>query len=1082
MPIQQLTIRSCFPLLALVALLTGLLLSFTPLAARCQQPVLQGRLTNPKGEPVSGATVTALQAKRSTLSAGDGIFRLPGVKAGDSLRISHISFAPAGFFISDPAAFLTIQLAPAANTLGEVEVLSSGYQDIPRERSTGSFVRIDKAALNLQAGTNILNRLDGITSGLLFDVGKSNGNQGKLGISIRGLSTINGPIDPLVVVDGYIYEGDINNINPNDVEQVTVMKDAAAASIWGARAGNGVILITTRKGRYAQPLQVSVNASLIIAEKPDLYYLPQLGAAEYIGVEQFLFGRGYFNNRINTGYQALTPAVEVFLARRRGLISAADSADRINALKAIDTRDQFLRHMYREALTQQYALNLRGGSANHAYTFSLAYDRSSNELDALTRKLNIQLGNSFRILKNLELDLSLYFTNAHGQSGRPGINQVAVAGRSIPYLQLAGEDGSPLPVARDYRSAYTDTLAGGRLLDWKYYPLEDYRHNRSTDNRQELFANIGLRYRFSKWLNAEIKYQYQDQQSGSERLAALESYEARDMVNRFTQVDRSNGNLTRIVPLGGIRNYSLAAVRSQTLRGQLNLMKQWQDHELAAVAGIEGREARGTGEGSIRYGYNSDPLTTTLVDPVNPYPTILTGRFERIPGMAANSHTLNRFVSVYANAAYTFRNRYSLSASARRDGANVFGANTNDRWKPLWSVGAAWNISREDFYQLRALPSLKLRMSYGFSGNVDLSRSAVAIGRYYAASSVNLPFARINVINNPDLRWEKIGMFNIGLDFQSANNRLSGTLEFYNKRGIDLYGTEPYDYTTWGLGSELRRNVANMEGKGIDLTLNARLVDRKVKWNSNLIFSYVTNETTRYNSASAANIASIIGNGNTITPYVGKPLYAIAAYRWGGLDGNGHPQGYLDGKLSTDYAAIFQEANQKGPEGNVVYIGPASPPVFGSWINTLSWKQLSLTLSLAYRFGYYFRRPFFTSGSLVNGSGHPDFNRRWQQPGDEAFTQVPAFVYPVNGNRDAFYGFSEVNVLKGDHIRLQFLNLAYTLGGPKACARWLKDAQLYCIAANLGILWRANSEGLDPDYPRSLPPARNLSIGLRMNL
>ena len=213
---------------------------------------------------------------------------------------------------------LDISLKSKVTALGDVIVtVSTGYEDIPKERATGSFAKINNATLNQQTGTNILKRLDGVTSGLQFTVGKSNTNpQNKTNITIRGLSTINGPLDPLIVLDGFIYEGDINNINPNDIDNVTVLKDAVATSIWGARAGNGVIVISTKKGKYNQKLQIGFTSTVIVNSKPDLDYLPQMATSDYIDVEQFLFGKGYFNTRINRKYQGLTPAVGNFLKRR----------------------------------------------------------------------------------------------------------------------------------------------------------------------------------------------------------------------------------------------------------------------------------------------------------------------------------------------------------------------------------------------------------------------------------------------------------------------------------------------------------------------------------------------------------------------------------------------------------------------------------------------------------------------------------------------------------------------------------------------------------------------------------------------
>ncbi len=1062
----------------LFALVINLLFSVNLFAQKLE---LKGSILNGSGQPIPAATIIINGSGGKTLSNAKGLFIIGNVDSSAVLSVSCIGYESNEYRVNGKTSSLKIVLKPNLKQLEDVEVVSSGYQVITKERATGSFVKIDNAALNQQVGTNILQRLDGVSNGLLFNVGKQNSNpQNKTNITIRGLSTINGPLDPLIVLDGFIYEGDINNINPNDVDNITILKDATAASIWGARAGNGVIVITTKKGKLNQKLQVSLNVNTIISTKPDLFYLPQISSGDYINVEEFLFNKGYFNNRINNPYESLTPAVQVFLDKQNGFITAGDSASHINSLKAIDSRDQYNKYVYRNALTQQYFVNLQGGNNTNAYTFSLGYDKSKGELSDQTKKINIRLENIFQPLKNLQINVGVYYTNSTNLSGKQGYS-ASVAGRQVPYLRLADESGSPLSLAVDYRDTYTDTAGEGKLLNWKYYPLEDYKHNISKTNLQELYANAGLQYKINSALSFDLKYQYQQQSSANEQVNDIESYAARNMINQFTQYNRQTNVIQYIVPLGGIKTTGNSKVESYTARAQVNYIHSRGDHDLSAIVGGEVRQAISVSNGNILYGYNADPLISTIADYVNYYPTFVTGEYSQVQGGTAFSNSINRFVSLYANGAYTLRKRYSVSASVRRDGSNIFGLNTNDKWKPLWSVGTSWKLSDEAFYHSALLPVLKLRATYGYSGNVDLSRSAVSIGNYYASSSINLPFVRINVINNPNLRWEKIGIFNLGIDFGFKKNVVTGSLEYYHKYGVDLYGTTPFDYTTWGANNVVTSNVANMQGQGIDLILNSKNIDRSFKWITTLLFNYNTSKTTKYNNESATQIGALISNGGSITPFIGKPLYAIAAYKWGGLNSEGNPQGYVNGKLSTDYRAIVEEGVSRGLNGNVMFIGSSSPIVFGSFINTISFKNFTASLNIRYKFGYYFKRPYFTSGSLIQGGVNKDYEKRWQQPGDENTTNVPSFVYPADSDRDGFYGSSEVNVLKADHIRLQYINIAWALTKVKKKVLPFMNIQFYANASNLGILWRANKEKIDPDYPGSVPPLKSFAIGIRAN-
>ena len=501
------------------------------------------------------------------------------------------------------------------------------------------------------------------------------------------------------------------------------------------------------------------------------------------------------------------------------------------------------------------------------------------------------------------------------------------------------------------------------------------------------------------------------------------------------------------------------------------------------MLGTEIRQVNTSMDNSTVYGYNEDPLTYSNVDFVNYYPSFTIGIPTSISGGPSFASSTNRFVSFYGNAVYSYKKRYSISASGRKDGSNIFGANSNDKWKPLWSVGAGWKISDEPFYKYSGIPLLRLRTTYGYSGNVDLSKTASAVAIYYSGNPpTNLPYTRIRSLNNPDLRWEKSGMFNIALDFALNNNRISGSIDYYVKKGTDLYGRTSYDYTTWGFSPNIVKNAASILGKGIDLVLNSKNVDKTFTWNSSLLFNYNTDKTTKYDDDEAKNSNAIIGSGQGIIPEIGRPLYAIAAYKWEGLDNSGNPQGLVNGQKSTDYEAIFNEGTLKGTNGNIVFVGPSSPTIFGSLVNSFSWKGFSISVNIAYKFGYYFQKSTIAYTALVNsGTGHKDYARRWQNPGDELKTNVPAFIYPNNGNRDNFYQSSEVNILRADHVRLQYINLSYSLLKERKNNVPFNDLQLYLNAANLGILWRSNKENLDPEYPSVLKPERSITLGLRVN-
>ncbi|WP_316805415.1 SusC/RagA family TonB-linked outer membrane protein [Pedobacter nototheniae] len=1039
---------------------------------------IKGKVTDLDGKRISVSIRTTKNGMAGTDEDGNFSFQIKTLP--DTLKFNAIGYV-AIFKPIYNAGFVSIRMSPKIEQLEEV-VVQTGYQTLKPNEINGTVSIINEQALNNRAGTNILDRLAGQSSGLLFNVGKTNGNpQNNLNISIRGLGTINGPLDPLIILDGYIYEGDISNINPNDVDNVSILKDASAASIWGARAGNGVIVISTKKGKLNQPLQVGFNASLLVQAKPNLFAVREMNPADYIDVERKLFNSGFFDSQITQNpSQALTPAVEILLRQRSGKISATQAGDMLTDLAKNNTQQAYLDNFYTKAVTQQYALNIKGGGNKNSYFLSAAYDKLKGETYGTGNKLNMRLNNDFKLLDRLNLTTNVYFTSSNSKSGRPVYKSIGIGNRMIPYFSFLDANGNALPVAKNYRSTYTDTTGNGKLLDWKYYPAEDYKHNTVKNVQQELFASVALKYQLLSYLSLNLSYQYQKQNATSTAFADLQSYMAKDRINTYSQLNRTTGVVKYIVPLGGIQNVIDNDIASQTGRFQLNLNKNINVHAINAIIGMEARNVLTHGSGVTRYGYQEDPLYFSLIDAVTNYPEFLGGNYSQISSEDNLLHTHYRFVSLYGNASYSYLGKYSISGSIRRDGSNIFGANTNDKWKPLWSAGIGWDLSKESFFTLKGFSLLKLSATFGYSGNVDLTKTASAIGSYLTYPVTGLPGIRVTSINNPNLKWEQLSQLNLKVDFASQNNRLSGSFAWYLKKGTDLYGQAPYDYTTWGGRELLVRNIADMKGYGIDAEFHSQnITTTAFKWNSDLYFNYNTSKTVKYYRSQGSDLSALLSAGSSITPVEGKPLYAIAAYKWAGLDALGNPQGYLNGKVSTDYRAMQMEAFATG--NNLEYLGSASPTFFGSFINTLKYKAFSFSFNFSYRLGYYVKKPSINYNNLVTfGQGHGDYEKRWQKPGDEVLTNVPAFIYSANAARDGFYLNSTINAVKADNIRLDYVNLNYKFN----TAGWrfpFRSLEIYTVVQNCGLIWKASNENIDPDYADVVPPAKQFSFGLRGN-
>lgn len=1064
-------------------LLCPALLCWSPAKAQSTTSVQGTVLQSDTKQPLSDANVLNLATGQGTSTNAAGIFSLRAT-IGDTLSISHISYENSIVVIKD-LTYKTIYLFEKDFSLENVTI-ETGYQRLKPNVVNGSYTVVDNKEYNLQTGTNVLSRLEGLTNGLLFNKGKSNSNkQNVTQISVRGLSTINGPLDPLIVVDNFIYDGDLNSINPNEVESITILKDAAASSIWGARAGNGVIVITLKKGRYNQPLKIGFNSNIIITDKPDLFYQPSISSSDFIDFEKQLYDKGFYKKQINSYYHpALSPAVTLFDLRSRGMIGEEEYLTRINELKKTDNRRQFTDYFLRKGLTQSYSLDLNGGSDKLAWIISGSFDKTIDNLRASRDRINLRIENSYKLSKKLEITTGAYFSNTESRSGLPSYNAATAinAALHLPYLPLTDDQGNGLAVPTYYNMSYIDTFGNGKLMNWKYYPLEDYKHQYAKINTQQLIGNVKASYKVSRSIGIDLLYQVSRQTSENNNIADTASYYARDLINRFSQIDNATGIVTYVVPVGGILMKQISTLKSYNLRGQVNFAKKMGIHFIDAMGGIEVREVENSGSGSTLYGYYADPLTYDPdMDFQTYFPNVMTGINSTIPNFTQLMQANNRFVSQFANLSYRLYDRYTVSGSIRRDGANIFGATTNDKWKPLWSAGVGWEASKESFFKVGWINQLRLTATYGVSGNVDLSRSALPVTQLQTLAGM-LPALEVIRLNNPSLSWEQVQQLNVGLEFGILDRSISGRIEYYVKKGNNLYGPTPYDYTAWGVLPFITANVADMRGNGIDLMLSSKNVDKELKWVTSLILNTNMSKTTAYYAANAAFVSQLIGNrGNRITPVIGKPLYALAAYTWGGLSDKGNPRGYLNGELSENYTAISTASYNSGKEnGSFRYIGPANPVTFGSLLNQFSYGGISLSFNLVYKFGYYLFKPGLAYGTLANnGASGPGYAERWQQPGDELKTNVPSFVYPLVSSRDAFYNASEIHVIKGDHIRLQFVNLGYSILKGKNNLPFT-GIQLYANISNLGIIWRANHDKIDPDAG-NYPDAKTYTLGIRAN-
>jgi TonB-linked SusC/RagA family outer membrane protein len=1029
---------------------------------------VKGRIVGENGQPLVGASVKVKGMNRATKTNEKGEFYLADVDENAILVISYL-----GYVSKEVAAAATtmesIILTIATGKLEEVVVVSTGYQTIPKERATGAFTQIDTKTLNRNVGVNIIDRLDGVTSGVLINRGLPAANSSK--VSVRGRSTIFANAEPLIILDGFPYEGTVEQINPADVSSITILKDAAAASIWGTRASNGVIVITMKEGKRNQKLAIGISSTLTISDIPNLKHKPQLSSSDYIGLEQFLFRNGYYDDNLTNGHSPISFAVEIMNKTKNGEITSADSLKQINELKGNDVRSDIAKYIYRPKIYQQYHLNLAGGSENTRYYLSAGYDKNlENLITNSYDRLTLNAKNNFSFLKDrLEISSDINFTSSNTKSKYDAYSP------KTPYERLKGVDGTILSVLGNLRQTYVDTAGNGKLLDWNYRPLEELTPNQH-DHRIQYKIKVGVNYRILAGLDLSSNYQYLNERGGNKRDFQQSDYYARNIINQYTSI--LGNDVTRIVPLGNIQNNDDESTVSKFLRLQLNYKKLiGENHEINALAGYEGSDSRSNINNQFLYGYNPQTLTNAnnQINPLIYYPYYYSADFSnQIPTAPTFFQFTNITQSYYTNISYTYKNKYTLSGSARKDESNLFGVNSNQKGVPLWSTGLAWTLNKESFYDVDWLPSLKIRVTYGYNGNVDKTVSGyLTVVNYGFLNEWGNNYSTISNPPNPYLRWEKVKTWNLGLDYSSKNNRISGSIDFYQKNAIDLIGNNPISFQS-GV-TQFKGNGANLLTKGIDAVINSRNLVGDFQWKTSFLLNYNTDKVTKYDIKQTSNVA-IISN-NYANPLIGFPYYSIFSFPSAGLDASGSPQGYLNGAISKTYSLITGTLDAS----QIKYHGSATPKYFGSLINSFGYKNFELSFNLTYKFDYYFRRSQVFSGSLYTYL-MADYDKRWQKPGDELTTKIPGLVFPQNDARNTFFNYSEDLVERGDHIRLQDIRFSYQLNVKKLSKTPFKNTSFFIYSQNLGIIWRKNKVNIDPDYLSSFPQPFSCSLGINLYL
>lgn len=1063
---------------------------------------ITGAVTDTAGKPLPRATVLAKgrqQAVTTTDAAGKFSLR---VYLNDVITISYVGYEELQHVVKSKTGSLYFSLKQAVNKLNDVEVVSTGYQTLPRERATGSFGIVTAKDLVKIPSTSILERLMGQVAGVDISTATVAGKTRSGSIQIRGLSTIPGytteskvSMDPLLVVDGFVTKqsisgGALDFLNPDDIDQITFLKDAAAASIWGMQAANGVVVVVTKKGIRNSKPTLSFSTTYGTSARPRMDYYPINSSAEYIDLEKEHIDKGIFPDpvpRSNPGvyYPENNSQAQAIIWRyKRNEITEAQMNTSLDSLGRLDNRAQIRQYLLQPASTQQYNLSVSGGGPNSSFYFSGYYYQDEPVYRSNVNKgYSLNAGNTASLLNGrVILTTGLNYSNKRDKLNMAAVNALNTApGGLRPYDMLKDANGQNIYYDVLVIPTLARYLESRGYLPFSYNPIDELNYSNAIANGNNVTLNVGINTNITNWLNLNLSGNVSRTFAETETYDEPESYAARMLVNKATGLYPTyvwNG-----LPKGGKSILSNAQGKSYNLRGTIGINKNWNNiHQVNVLVGTEIRETNDKGTSETRYGvdktinlYRSVSVGATYKD--------INSTTQSIPvTTSAISEFTTRSLSYYGNASYTFNGKYILSGSARFDDYNLLGAGKRERAIPLWSAGLKWNASKEAFLErVTWLNNLGVRMTYGFSGNAPQGYAPVTVINLLGADFyTGQPYGNISSPANPTLTWEKTRMINLGIDYSLFKNRVYGSAELYYKLSTDIIWQMPIN-GTYGFSTFLF-NTANLHGKGVDLSVSVvPVLTKNWRWTTTLNLSYNTNVVKD------ARFKRPTGSFDTKTLYEGFPVDYLFSYKWAGLDSTG--QALIkspDGK--TTYTIMeypFQDIR--------TYSGRTTSPWFGGFNNSVSYKGFELSAYFSFNFGGVFRMPSANGYGFSNNGfvgRNKDIATRWRKKGDEAFTDMPGMVYGVGANFFQSinrYIESDKLVRSRSYIKCRQVSLAYTIPTAIVSKIGMKNLTISAVARELGLIWAKNKEGLDPEYLYSagagfqLPPSVKYSFRLATN-
>ena len=959
-----------------------------------------GVVVDATGEPVIGANVVVKGTTNGTITDFDGNYTIEGVSASDVLVFSYIGYLSQEITVGNQAA-INVTLSEDSQALEEVVVV--GYGVMRKSDVTGSIGVAKGDDLTKNQNFSALDNLRGKVSGVNIFSNSSQPGAYSNRVVIRGMATINASTNPLYVVDGVVMEN-FDLVNPNDIESMEVLKDASAAAIYGARGANGVIMVTTKRGKKdGEGVQISYQGSVSashIARKMDTMTAQEWCDAFMIGLEN------------ENKYQGKNWSLN-----RTDWFNDPDYFTNGNPIYDTNWQDEATR----TAVSHNHQINIQQAGKNSSMGAFLNYtDQQGIVNNTYNKRINAKMTYDANPTPWLSTAVNVLVNHTWGRyTPEDGGGQEArrTMIEMLPWLPVKDKNGN-------YTTSTSSSINDVLGFEGMSNPVMILDLQRRMRYNTQIFGNAALTFHLAEGLDLKTQLGIDHHN---------QTYRGYSSIG-LNNISMPNG-------WAEYQNWNTLYWQEETY---LTYNKVFGDHRLNAMAGLSWTERTQNWNKARTEGFSDD-----FFEDYN----MSAGTTPSSPESSWNRWRMN---SYFLRFAYTYKDRYSATVTGRVDGSSKFGDNNKYAFFP--SAGLAWNISQEDFLKdNNTISNLKLHTSYGLTGNseIDMYRSLARVSSgTLLINDVRNPYSYVSSMANPDLKWEKTGQFDVGMEIGLWQNKLTFDIAYYNKKTTDLLLDCPLPHST-GF-STVYKNIGSVRNSGMDLMINARPVTTNdFSWSSTVNLNYNKNKILHLGENDEDIEMNWWVGGSESILRVGENMSAFYGYRRLGV--------YTQEDYNNGLCDLNQVGRAKRTDKKEI-IGKGMPDWTGSWINNFSYKNFDLTMDFQFVWGVETMQQFYHSTydrfGITNGLSNILYDA---YNGSNPETMQQAIYLCNSGHAGQDTTIDDSWIANGSYLRLNMLQLGYTFDSAVAKKIGLAGLRVYASGNNLFLITSKDYNGYDPE-------------------